>query len=177
MSPARLVSSAWNGGQHGCRRCRGFTLVELVLVTVILAIFASVAVPRYANFVAQQHVDAAARRIKTDLTLAQRKAKFSSTSQEINFCTGDDSYYEIVGMQDPDHPAKPYVVSLLDEPYRAKIVSAAFGGDAEVVFDGYGMPDSGGTIVIRSGTFQRTITVDADTGTVKPPVKGEPIEE
>lgn len=69
-------------------------------------------------------------------------------------------------MDDPDHPDQPYQVAVATEPYSATVVSADFGGDTEVIFDGYGVPDSDGTIVIQVGSYQRTLTVNAQTGRV-----------
>ncbi len=145
------------------RRHKAFSYIELVMVTVILAIVAVIAVPRYANAMALQRVEAAARRVANDLALAQRRAKFSSTAQEIDFGVLDDSY-QIVGMQDPDHPGKTHAVSLSGEPYGATIVSADFAGTTSIAFDGYGVPDNSGTIVIQAGNRQKTITVDGVTG-------------
>ena len=38
------------------------------------------------------------------------------------------------------------------------------GGDAVVIFDGYGMPDSGGSVDITAGGVTKTIQLDPDTG-------------
>ncbi len=143
-----------------------FTLVELVMSLAIVAMFAAVAVPRYANFAAHQRAQGAVRRIATDLALAKRRAVLSSSSQTVAFTVATDSY--IVGtMMDPDRPADPYRVILAQEPYNATIVSADFGGDADLVFDGYGVADSGGTIVLRVGGFEKTITVSGTRGLIE----------
>ena len=42
-------------------RRRGFTLLELVMVTMIIAILASIAMPRFADSIARQRVEAAIR--------------------------------------------------------------------------------------------------------------------
>ena len=145
------------------RRHKAFSLLELVMVTIILAIVAAIAAPRYANAMALQRIEAAAQRVANDLALAQRRAKFSSTSQEVDFGVLDD-FYQLTGLPDPDHPGQTYVVSLSGEPYEATIVSVDFAGTTSVTFDGYGVPDNGGTIVIQSGNRQKTITVDGVTG-------------
>ncbi len=144
-------------------RCRAFSLIELVTVMIIIGILASMAVPRFANYTSRHRVEAAARRIVADLSLARRQARMTSASRTVEFdVTADD--YRLVGTPDPDRPSAEYRVSLGVEPYRATIVSADFGGDATLVFDGYGAPDSGGTVVVQAGTNQQSVTVDPDTG-------------
>jgi type II secretory pathway pseudopilin PulG len=129
----------------------------------IIAIVAGIAMPRFSGALARQHVDAAARRVMVDLALAKRQAKTSGSSQTVRFDAGS-GWYELVGMPHPDHPAADYRVYLTEEPYGATPVSADFGGDNEIVFDVWGMPDSGGSMVIRVGNHFRTVSVDPDTG-------------
>lgn len=52
-------------------------------------------------------------------------------------------------------------------PWGAMVVSANFGGDWNLVFNGHGVPDSGGSAVIQVGAQQRRITVQAQTGQVE----------
>ena len=140
-----------------------FTLVEAFFVMVILAILSAIAVPRYAGFVANQQLEGAARRLTADLSLAQRQARRSSASQAVTFDVAHSSY-RLMGMNHPDHPGQPFQICLLDEPYKARIVSATFGANARVIYDGFGAPDTGGQVVIAVGACQRTINVDAGTG-------------
>jgi type II secretory pathway pseudopilin PulG len=142
--------------------------VEVVCVVLIIGIVSAIALPRFSNSIALRRVDAAARRVQVDLSLARRHAKVSTTSQRVTFDTAANSYL-LVGMTDPDHSAAEYMVSLSDEPYSATIVSAAFGGDAEIIFDGWGAPDSGGSVLIQVGSHQKTIDVDPDTGQASVP--------
>ena len=58
---------------------------------------------------------------------------------------------------------------LSEDPYGASMVSADFGGDADIIFDVFGVPDSGGSVVIQVGNHVRTVTVDAVTGRATTP--------
>ena len=145
------------------QRQPAFSLIELVVVLFIVGLLAAIAVPRFAGSAVRQRVDAAARRVAADLNLARRHAYQSGSSQTVTFDVVADSY-ELVGMPDPDRPTVDYEVRLSDEPYQAQLLSANFSGNAKVVFDAYGVPDFGGTVVVTVGDRTRTINVDPDTG-------------
>jgi prepilin-type N-terminal cleavage/methylation domain-containing protein len=143
----------------------GFSLIELTVVVVIIGIVAAMAIPRFGGSLAHRRVEAAARRVSVDLALAQRRAKLTSASQKVTFDV-DANTYVLVGALHLDHPEATYTVSLVGDPYAALITKADFGGDADIVFDGYGQPDSGGTVVVGVGEYYKTITLDVDTGRV-----------
>lgn len=143
----------------------GFTAVELIIVALIFAILAAAAVPKYADSLNRFRVDAAARRIAADLATAQARARANSSNQTIVFTLPPQgSQYQIVGMKDPDGLASTYTVNLAASPYLATLVSASFGGDATLIYSGYGIPDSAGTIVVKAGTYTKTLTIDSTTG-------------
>lgn len=141
---------------------RGFSLVELIVVMVILSLMASVAVPRFANSLARRRVEFAAARIVSDLRLAQREARLASQTRTVSFDVAAGTY-TLLSVADLNHPTE-YVVKLADPPYEATLMSVDCGGDTEIKFDGYGVPDSGGTVVVTSRGHRITITVDATSG-------------
>ncbi|MEZ6190759.1 MAG: GspH/FimT family pseudopilin [Phycisphaerales bacterium] len=141
---------------------RGFSLIELVLVMTIISILAAIAVPRYANALARYRADAAARRVVADLDYARHVASARSTSVTVDFKVGPDCIL-IQGVSDMETPGATWALELDDPPYRADLVSASFTG-AKVIFDGYGVPDSGGTLVMRVGSEVRTVVLNAETG-------------
>ncbi len=142
---------------------RGFSLIEVIVVMVTTGILAAIAMPRYADSVARYRVDFAAKRIVADLALAQSRAKVASTSRTVTF-TVRKSIYQLIGIVDTKDPKTDYTVYLGDSPYQVTISGVDLGGDTSVIFNGFGLPDSGGKIAIGAGSAQRTITIDAVTG-------------
>lgn len=135
------------------------------MVVVIIGIIASVTVPRMAKALAVQRVQAAAKRIAADLALAQRQARITSTTRQIGFAVGSNTY-ALSNVRHLDRAAGAYYVDLADEPYGVTLVSASFGVDSCLSFDGYGVPDSGGSVVISCGAVSFRVMVAADTGAV-----------
>ena len=50
-------------------------------------------------------------------------------------------------------------------PYKADLASVSFTG-GQVTFNGWGLPDKTGTVVVSVGTEQRTVAVDGTTGRI-----------
>lgn len=143
----------------------GFSLLEVVLVVAILATFAAMALPRYGRALARHRADLAARRVVSDLVQAQAYAQTTSSACTVSFSAAT-AQYDLIGVPSFDGNSGDYRVDLFLDPYEAVLVSVDLGGDSQVVFDGWGMPDSGGTIVVSSGTEQRTVVVDGSSGQV-----------
>ena len=129
-------------------------MIELLLVCVTIAIVAAMAVPRYGQALSNYRARCAAQRVATDLAAAARAAAASSSVRTMTFDVAKNEYQ--FGADQP--------VRLGIEPYTSGLVSVDLGGDATINYDGYGAPDSGGTIVVRSGEATRTVTVDPITG-------------
>ncbi|MFB0524350.1 MAG: GspH/FimT family pseudopilin [Phycisphaerae bacterium] len=141
----------------------GFSLLELVLVLAIIATLAAIAAPRYQTALARYRADLAARRIVADLALAQSNAKAASSSRNVVFSISANNY-QMPDLPPLDGTSGSYIIELSEKPYEANLISADFGGDQEVIFNGWGIPDSGGTVVLTVGPEQRTVTVDAESG-------------
>ena len=151
--------------EHTCINsvARGFSLVELVLVMAIIAVLFSVAAPRYHGALSRYHADAAARRVVADLHAARSAARQTSHSHTVAFDSDADQISYTLPSLD-QRQSEVQVTHLAADPYMAAIVSADFSGMAQVTFDGFGMPSSGGTVVIASGGQTRSIVLEPTSG-------------
>ncbi len=136
------------------------------MVLIIIGMLASMALPRYGNSIVIHSADAAARRLAADLEWARTLARTRSAPQTVRILGTADHAYELVGINDPDHPDQAYTVSLTEVGHGAVIDSYDFDGDADLVFDMYGLPDSAGQVVLSVGDEQRTIQVEVGSGLV-----------
>ena len=159
MKTARVKDTLYAGGMTS----RGFSLLELLLVLAIIATLTAMAIPRYQGSLVRYRADLTAHRIIADLAQAQSSAKAASTSRTVAFSIASNSY-QIPELSPLDGDSGNYHVALSERPYQAGLLSADFGGDTQIVFNGWGMPDSGGTITLAVGTEQRTVAVDTETG-------------
>lgn len=145
------------------RSATAFTLMEMMVVLAVVAILATVAIPRFGGSISGKRLDAAARRVQLDLSGARDLARRTSQGVRVRFTPGSDAY-SFVGVASVDRPADVYRVELAREPYGVTIDSLDLGGDEDVIFDGFGTPDSDGLVVLRCGTSYRTIRLEAATG-------------
>jgi len=134
-------------------------------VLAIVAVAAAVAAPRYGRASGRYRADLAARRVMADLRLAQSWARAASCSRAVCFSTAA-SRYQLLNIPAPDGAPGDYTVVLSAEPYQAELTNASFDGGPEVIFNGWGLPDKGGTVTLSAGGQQRTVVVDGTTGRI-----------
>lgn len=140
---------------------RGVSMVELTIATMVMGIMAAVAAPRFAESLQYHRLEMAAKRIVADIESIRSLAYTSGNQQTIRFNDKSSSYL-IVGLVDPDYPNQAnYNVDLTDSPYYCTISSVNV---TAISYNGHGLPNQGGQIVIELGGSQRTITVNATTG-------------
>jgi len=139
-----------------------YSLVELVMILVVLAIMWAIAAPRYGNAMSRYRVEAAARRIASDFALARAQAKQTSTNVVVVFDTTNNAY-SMNGVQSLDHTSNTYNVNLSADPYDATLATVPFTNN-QVTFNAYGGSDQSGQLVVQSGGYQRTITLEATSG-------------
>lgn len=158
----------------------GFTLVELLIVLVILAIVSSVLVPSLADSSASK-LRGSALLLAQDIQYVQAEAINTNQSLRIRFVS--DTRYQV---EDPDagvggtsellrHPQLDYpahdgkyVIDFADPgPLKGTTIrSLQFGGSRWLEFGKYGEPTTGGEVVLSSGRYLVRITIAPITGTV-----------
>ncbi|HAU37243.1 MAG TPA: hypothetical protein DCX07_05950 [Phycisphaerales bacterium] len=155
---------------------RGFTLAELLVLLLVLAITAVVVIPAAIDTTDSQAVSAA-RLLASDLQYAQNVAITTQRPVYVTFNVGAEQYQlstpselnpnERVVLNHPITKA-PYVIDFSTQRGfgRTNVVSASFGGLAEVGFDELGAPSSAGTVTLQAGSRVYRISVTAATGKV-----------
>lgn len=170
LRPAR--GSAPPGTRGTIRSARAFTLVELLCALTVVVVLAAIAMPRYTASLAHFRLDSAAKRIQADMTWARESAKSASAPRSITFDPGNNRY-TLDGVTDPDNPLAPYLVRLGAAPYHVELVSADFGGELRLSYNGFGVPGSGGSVVVRVGRFVRIVTLDGVTAAAAAATEGD----
>lgn len=142
-----------------------FTLIEMTLVIVVIAIVSAIAIPRYAGAVNRYRVEMAAKRVAADFSLARNAARSSGLGQSIDFTTPRNGY-TMPGLAAPDGRAGDYIVKLGDEPYKVSLGTVTIGstGATSLQFTRYGYPTAAASVVVTSSGYSRTIYVDGTTG-------------
>ena len=130
------------------------------MVMAIITALTGIALPRYENALMRYRVERAARRIIADLAAARVEARTTSTSHVVQFNANFDAYQILEGETIKDGFD---MVFLSTAPYYVNVVGVDFSGSESVTFNGYGVPDAGGTITLQAGDTQKIITLDADT--------------
>jgi len=161
---------------------RGFTLVEIILVVVILGIVAYLAMPMVSN-AADIQVRAAANRIAADIDYTKSMAITNQQSYSVVFSPTGESYEIRLTSTNTviDHPVNPgsFVVDFSNEGSLARVdlVDADFDSDSghAITFDYLGSPYSGmntssplnsGQITLKAGNFTLVVSVEPITGYV-----------
>ena len=127
---------------------RGFTIIELMMVVVLIGILAVSVVPKFVDTSAISLVGAAAM-VAADIRYTQELAMSTNSSKTIVFTTSNDYY--TVDSRNVDLPSK---------------VSISSG--TTFTFNSLGEPTTGGgsSVTLSAGAETKTITVENYTGRV-----------
>lgn len=137
-------------------RTRAFSLVELVVVVLIVAVLTAIAVPRFTESAARARVTAAAERLGAEIVMTGERARAASAMHGLGV-TRNSGKITIVG---PDKN----VIATRDlgvEPYLATVVRTDLAA-GEVQFSGYALPNTSGRIMLRSAGYLAIVSIASD---------------
>jgi len=146
----------------------GFTLVEVIIVVVILAIAAMMAVPMMSSADTFQ-VRSAASMLASDLEYAKNCAISMGETFSVVFDKAANSYWlEDANGSRIEHPVKKgfdYVVDFHSDGRLDKVtIDEVNLSDSIVEFDCLGSPDEGGTITLNAGGETIVVSIEPVTG-------------
>lgn len=145
----------------GRRRSSGFSLLELALVVLMIAVLGALAAPRFANASARQRLEAAQRRVVADLHYAQTLAKSKSDTYTARFAA--DNTLTLVDPAGVTVAVTDYSAM----PYEVEITAALGDAGTDMVFNGFGHPSTGGSVTLTGGDGSKIILdIDPVTGEV-----------
>jgi MSHA pilin protein MshC len=154
---------------------KGFTLVEMVMVLVLIGILAAYAIPRFDGFYSIK-LDGNMKKIISDIRYCQQMAVSRHANTRIVFDPSADTYRAEEqpggagiwsGIKDPFTRADLVMNYRSDPQYKGiDIVSANFNSSNVLLFDWQGASLSGGNVVFNYLGNIRTLVVANNTGKV-----------
>ena len=149
------------------RKHKGYTLIELVIIIVILAIIGFIVVPKIAGY-SESILERDAKRLKAYLTFAQELSMtrdqpyglcFNTSSKTFSVNKTDCSSSNII--KSPENRGEDLIVTLDSD------ISISPSGTTSVFFSKRGEPTPDGvTITLTYGSNSKTIKVEPKTGFV-----------
>jgi Tfp pilus assembly protein FimT len=153
----------------------GFSLAEVLIMVLVMGITATVVIPILST---SDHsiVTGGARRMASDIQYAQDTAIATQKDITITFDLNRETYWLSNESGVLIHPisSNAYAIdftvdkelSQLDIAEVSRGGSAVVSGVYSITFDPGGVPDTGGTVVLRAGDSRFGVTVSSITGTV-----------
>lgn len=177
--PRPRVPASSTGLRH-----RGFTLIEILTVVVVIGIASAIILPQISSR-DDQRVASASRELMADLLYAQNRAIAYQSRQYVQFNTQTNSWQVMADASGSPgavitHPVNgtPYVVKVgTGTMAKVSLNSANFDGNTTISFDAIGVPYSwsasggnvplaSGAVVFKAGTCQMTVNVAPYSGEI-----------
>ena len=156
---------------HSLRNQRGFTMMEMMIVVVVIGIIAAMAVPSFLNYMPKLRVKSSARDIVSELRLARSKSVSERRPYGVAFDVASNSIYTFADTDNPSAQTYSTSDSLVKADTLSSDVSlnACSYNNGCVVFNSTGAASTSGDIqvVTGDGSIVMSINVLASTGRVR----------
>lgn len=147
---------------------RGFTLIEIVMVTLLIAILAAVVIPRLGMFTGMQ-LEVAAKKVASDIRYAQSAAMTNRTSHWVRITFREDPnnsysiYSETVNIKNPVTQESSFFVQLNQGEYQGIKIFNTF---STTFYYPLGSPTAGGYVRLKRDAAFKNISIIPVTGKV-----------
>jgi type IV fimbrial biogenesis protein FimT len=145
-----------------CNKQSGFTLIELIVIIAIVAIFAGIAIPNFLSYMPKYRLNGAARQIMGDLMAARMKAVKENNRFRVLFL--DNHQYKILD-DDNNNNAEDSGEWTNIKDIQSEYSDVTFSATANPIFYPRGTA-YGSTITLTNSTGSKYVKV-AITGRVK----------
>ena len=151
----------------------GFTLMEIIIVIVLIAIMTFVAVPQMSNTLRAKRLYDAVEKLNDDINYCRDYAISQHTNTWIRFIVAQNRYRMFYGdswgsrvrLIDPARNSTAWF-RISDDFVGVSLQSVSFQR-RRIEFNWWGTPLQGGTVVLTNGLNTHTTTVNAETGYVQ----------
>ncbi|RZB30603.1 MAG: type IV fimbrial biogenesis protein FimT [Desulfobacteraceae bacterium Eth-SRB1] len=142
----------------------GFTLIELIVIIAILAVFAGIAVPNFLSYIPKSRLNGAARQVMGDLMAARMKAVKENNRFRVFFLS-DNHHYKILD-DDNNNNAEDSGEWTNIKDIQSEYSDVTFSATADPIF--YPRGTAYGTTIILTNSAGSTKDVKVHiTGRVK----------
>jgi prepilin-type N-terminal cleavage/methylation domain-containing protein len=141
---------------------KGFTLVELMIVVVLIAILAVIATPAYRNYMARSRLNGAARLVLSDLASARMDAVKMNRRVQIYFAGGYTSpaaSYRICDDASGDGTVTDGEGRNITRNVQNHFYDVSVGSNNNPIFLPNGTATNMATVKVSNGTDTRQITI------------------
>jgi prepilin-type N-terminal cleavage/methylation domain-containing protein len=138
---------------------RGFSMIELVTVLVIVGVTAAIAVPRYADSVRRAKVDGAARRMAADIERMRDRARTQGRDQRMYLASAG----YVLAMTDDAGNLMKQRVDLSQDPYGVGVKPAVMANRG-LMIDSLGRAAEPLVVYVTNGETSRGVIFDPTSG-------------